>query len=151
MRRRQRAVDAFLFDQMANPTLAGVIVDPSGSTQMSKPELDFFQIWLSEDKKEVVRRAVSTNDLFLIKGPPGTGKTTVIAEIVLQILHRDPEARILLASQSNVAVDHAITQIASAMDETPPEMVRIGRADRIIPGCGQLDFDLATSRQGRVA
>ena len=131
VRRRQRAVDAFLFDQMANPTLANVIVDPSGSTQMSRPELDFFQTRLSEDKKEIVRRAVSTNDLFLIKGPPGTGKTTVIAEIVLQILHRDPEARILLTSQSNVAVDHALTQIAAAADETPLEMVRIGRADRI--------------------
>ena len=131
VRRRQRAVDAFLFDQMANPTLSGVIVDPSSSTQMSKPELEFFQTWLSEDKKEVVRRAVSTNDLFLIKGPPGTGKTSVIAEIVLQILHRDPGSRILLTSQSNVAVDHALTQIASAANEAPPEMVRIGRADRI--------------------
>ena len=131
VRRQQRAVDAFLFDQMANPTLAAVIVDSSGTTQMSKPELDFFQTRLSEDKKEVVRRAISTNDLFLIKGPPGTGKTTVIAEIVLQILHRDPGTRILLTSQSNVAVDHALTQIAAAADETPPEMVRIGRIDRI--------------------
>ena len=131
VRRRQRAVDAFLFDQMTNPSLSGVIVDPSCSTQMSKPELAFFQTWLSEDKMEVVRRAVSTNDLFLIQGPPGTGKTSVIAEIVLQILHRNPETRILLASQSNVAVDHALTQIASAAGEALPEMIRIGRADRI--------------------
>ena len=130
VRRQQRAVDAFLFDQMANPVLAGVIVDPSTGSRMSKRELEFFQNWLSEDKKEVVRRAVSTNDLFLIKGPPGTGKTSVIAEVILQILHQDPGARILLSSQSNVAVDHALTQIASATD-APPEMVRIGRADRI--------------------
>ena len=131
VRRRQRAIDAFLFDQMANPSLSGVILDPSSSTQMSKPELEIFQSWLSEDKKEVVRRAVSTNDLFLIQGPPGTGKTSVIAEIVLQILKQDPGARILLTSQSNVAVDHALTQIASAGAEPSPEMVRIGRPDRI--------------------
>ena len=131
VRRRQRAIDAFLFDQMANPALSGVIMDPSRSTRMSQPELAFFQTWLSEDKKEVVRSAVSTNDLFLIQGPPGTGKTSVIAEIVLQILHRNPESRILLTSQSNVAVDHALTRIASATGEAPPEMVRIGRPDRI--------------------
>ena len=131
IRRRQRAFDAFLFDQMANPVLPGVIVDPSGCTQMSTPELAFFHDWLSEDKKDVVRRAVSTNDLFLVQGPPGTGKTSVIAEIVLQILRRNPEARILLSSQSNVAVDHAISRIASAGGEAPPEMVRIGRAERI--------------------
>ena len=131
IRRRQRAVDAFLFDQMANPALASIIVDPSACTQMTKPQLSFFQDWLSEDKQEVVRRAVSTNDIFLIQGPPGTGKTSVIAEIVLQILVRDPESRILLSSQSNVAVDHALTQIATAAGESSPEMVRIGRAERI--------------------
>ena len=131
IRRRQRAVDAFLFDQMANPALAGVIVDPSASTQMTTRELDFFQKWLSEDKREVVRRAVSTNDIFLIQGPPGTGKTSVIAEIVLQILKQNPESRILLSSQSNVAVDHALMRIAEAGDESPPEMVRIGRPERI--------------------
>ena len=134
VRRRQRAIDAFLFDQMANPALSGVIMDPSSSTRMSQPELAFFQTWLSEDKKEVVRSAVSTNDLFLIQGPPGTGKTSVIAEIVLQILHRNPESRILLTSQSNVAVDHALTRIASAAGEAPPEMVRIGRPERIAHG-----------------
>ena len=134
VRRRQRAISAFLFDQMANPNLSSVILDPSCSTHMSKPELTFFQTWLSEDMKEVVRSAVSTNDLFLIQGPPGTGKTSVIAEIVLQILHRNPESRLLLTSQSNVAVDHALTQIASAAGEVLPEMVRIGRADRISHG-----------------
>ena len=141
IRRRQRAVDAFLFDQMANPALAGIIVDPSASTQMTTRELDFFQNWLSEDKREVVRRAVSTNDIFLIQGPPGTGKTSVIAEIVLQILKQNPESRILLSSQSNVAVDHALMRIAEAGDESPPEMVRIGRPERI--GHGGQQWTLA--------
>ena len=131
IRRRQRAVDAFLFDQMANPALSDIIMSPTASTQMAKRELIFFQDWLSEDKREVVRRAVSTNDIFLIQGPPGTGKTSVIAEIVLQILKRNPEFRILLSSQSNVAVDHALMQIAAAASESPPEMVRIGRPERI--------------------
>lgn len=134
IRRRQWAVDAFLYDQMANPALSSIIIDPSRSTQMKKRELEFFQDWLSEDKRQIVSRAISTNDLFLIQGPPGTGKTSVIAEIVLQILHRHPESRILLSSQSNVAVDHAITRIAAAADETQPQMVRIGRAERISHG-----------------
>ena len=145
IRRRQRAVDAFLFDQMANPALAGIILDPSACTHMTKRELDFFQDWLSEDKREVVRRAVSTNDIFLIQGPPGTGKTSVIAEIVLQILKRNPESRILLSSQSNVAVDHALTRIAAAAGESPPEMVRIGRPERI--GHGGEQWTLAERTQ----
>ena len=132
--RQQSALNAFLYEQMANPNLANAIIDPSGATRSPAESFDFFQEWLSEDTKEVVRRAVSSNELFLIQGPPGTGKTSVIAEIVLQILRRDPEARILLTSQSNVAVDHALTQIARAAGEPAPEMVRLGRAEKIGSG-----------------
>ena len=130
-RRQQSAVNSFLYEEMVNPNLARVIVDPSGATHISPTRLDFFQDWLSEDKKESVARAVSSNELFLIQGPPGTGKTSVIAEIVLQILRKDPTSRILLTSQSNVAVDQALTQIAAAAGDNPPEMVRIGRSEKI--------------------
>ncbi len=138
--RQQNAVNSFLYDQMVNPDISGVIVDPAKATFISGAKLDFFQNWLSEDKKDAVRKAVSSNELFLIQGPPGTGKTSVIAEIVLQILRRDPSSRILLTSQSNVAVDHALTQIAKAAGETAPEMVRIGRSEKI--GIGGKDWTL---------
>lgn len=129
--RQQNAVRAFLYGQMANPHLSNVIVDPSNATRSSEIDLDFFQDWLSDDKKEAVRRAVSCNELFLIQGPPGTGKTAVIAEIVLQILRQNPDARILLTSQSNIAVDHALTQISEAAGDALPEMVRLGRGEKI--------------------
>ena len=132
--RQGYAIRAFRYEQMANPNLARVIIDPSISTGIPVADLDFFQDWLSDDKKDAVMRAVSSNDLFLIQGPPGTGKTSVIAEIVLQILRQEPGARILLTSQSNIAVDHALTRIHEAtrkIGASPPQMVRIGRAEKI--------------------
>ncbi len=129
--RQQYAVRAFLHGQMANPHLSNVIVDPSNATRSSERDLDYFQDWLSDDKKEAVRRAVSSNELFLIQGPPGTGKTAVIAEIILQILQQNPDARILLTSQSNIAVDHALTQISKAAGDALPEMIRLGRGEKI--------------------
>lgn len=129
--RQSSAVNAFLYEQMVNPGLARVIVDPSTATRFSESPHDYFQGFLSDDQKAAVSKAVSSNELFLIQGPPGTGKTTVITEIVLQILKRDPEARVLLTSQSNVAVDHALTQIADAVGDPPPEMVRLGRSEKI--------------------
>ena len=132
--RQGYAVRAFRYEQMANPNLGRVIIDPSNATSNSEADLDYFQDWLSDDKKDAIKRAVASNDLFLIQGPPGTGKTSVIAEIVLQILRREPEARILLTSQSNIAVDHALTRIQEAameVGDSPPEMVRIGRAEKI--------------------
>ena len=129
--RQQRAVHAFLNGEMVNQNVAKCIVDPATGTRMLEPELDYFQEWLSDDKKRAVRMALSCGELCLIKGPPGTGKTSVIAEIVLQILKREPESRILLTSQSNVAVDHALEQIAKASIDGTPAMVRYGRPEKI--------------------
>ena len=129
--RQRHAVSAFLYGQMANPNVAHVIVDPSSETRMEESSLEYFQEWLSEDKKKAVAMALASNELFLIQGPPGTGKTAVIAEIVLQILKREPDARILLTSQSNIAVDHALAQIAKAAPSVPPAMVRYGRSEKI--------------------
>ena len=144
-RRQLKAVDAFLYDRMANPRLGAVITDPSRATRTPPKDLSFYQDWLSEDKKDAVRRAVSSGELFLIQGPPGTGKTAVIAEIILQILDANPDARILLASQSNVAVDHALTRVSEAERETAPQMVRIGRPDKI--GHGGEDWTLEKRAQ----
>lgn len=129
--RQRYAVNAFLNGQMVNPNIANCIVDPANATRLLPPALAYFQNWLSEDKKYATKMALAAGELFLIKGPPGTGKTSVIAEIVLQILKRRPEARILLTSQSNVAVDHALSQIARAAPKSPPAMVRYGRPEKI--------------------
>ena len=145
MRRQMKAVDAFLYDRMANPRLGAVITDPSRAARTPPKDISFYQDWLSDDKKDAVRRAVSSGELFLIQGPPGTGKTAVIAEIILQILDANPDARILLASQSNVAVDHALTRVSEAERETAPQMVRIGRPDKI--GHGGEDWTLEKRAQ----
>lgn len=131
LHRQQNAIRAFQSGQAVNPALANAIVEPGQITHLPPPTLDYYQDWLSEDKKAAVSKAVASNELFLIQGPPGTGKTAVIAEIVLQILKRNPAARILLSSQSNVAVDHALDQIAKAGGAVSPDMIRLGRPEKM--------------------
>ena len=131
--RQRRAVESFLMGKMANPRLADIILEPSNATRQHDANVDFFQDWLSEDKQDVVRKALASNDLFLIQGPPGTGKTTVIAEIILQLLKKNSRQRILMTSQSNIAVDHALIQVARANvgNSTQLEMLRLGNAQDI--------------------
>ena len=65
--------------------------------------------------------------MALIQGPPGTGKTTVIAEIIWQTLLRNPEAKILITSQTNLAVDNALERLKGKKMVRP---IRIGNIEK---------------------
>ena len=81
---------------------------------------------LDDDKKEVVAAALGSTGMFAVEGPPGTGKTTFIAELVAQEIARNPRVRILISSQTNVALDNALVRIVDFID--PSRVVRL--ADR---------------------
>jgi len=69
--------------------------------------------YLNESQKEALTRARS-QVLTLIQGPPGTGKTTIGIEIVLEWLRTDPDNRVLVAADSNVAVDILYRELSRA-------------------------------------
>ena len=76
---------------------------------------------------EAVAKAIVAQDMALIQGPPGTGKTTVIAEIIWQTLLRNPEAKILITSQTNLAVDNALERLKGKKMVRP---IRIGNIEK---------------------
>lgn len=59
----------------------------------------------------------------MIQGPSGTGKTQVIAEICLQLIQHNPKIKILVCSETHVAVNNIITRIAMHHDRV--RIVRI--------------------------
>lgn len=75
-------------------------------------KVSFYNENLTDSQKNAVIRSLSLdreNPFFLIHGPPGTGKTTVIAEIVRQLRNRGKN--ILITSHTNVAVDNALEKL----------------------------------------
>ena len=65
-----------------------------------------------------IKSAMATEDLYFLQGPPGTGKTTAIVEMILQTLKAKPNARILVASETHVAVDNALDRLCLIGDES---------------------------------
>ncbi|MEM7184304.1 MAG: AAA domain-containing protein, partial [Spirochaetota bacterium] len=62
-----------------------------------------------EQQKEFVKKAVSTEDFAILEGPPGSGKTTTILEIISQLVKQGK--RILLCASTHVAVDNVIEKL----------------------------------------
>lgn len=85
---------------------------------------------LNDRQLEAVTKSVLAKDLALIQGPPGTGKTTVIAEIIWQEIRKNPNCRILLTSQTNLAVDNALERLQGQAGIRP---VRIGKPEKFEP------------------
>lgn len=74
---------------------------------------------------KLIQKALVAEDLFFIQGPPGTGKTTAIVEIVLQTLKVKPNTRILISSETHVAVDNALDRlVAEASSEIINSVLR---------------------------
>lgn len=69
------------------------------------------------EQREFVNKALATKDFMLLSGPPGTGKTTCILELIYQILKTKPDARILLSASTHIAIDNVIERIADEFNE----------------------------------
>ncbi len=69
---------------------------------------------------------INSRDVFLVMGPPGTGKTTVILEWVKYFVKRGK--RVLVSSQNNKAVDNVLARIA---DEKYIDIIRVGSESKL--------------------
>jgi len=98
------------------PALLSDFIEPL-KIQSRESSCEKFSLDLNESQKKAVRIALADNDLTLIQGPPGTGKTQVIAEICLQLYRRNPGIRIIVCSETHVAVNNLIHRIAEQDDQ----------------------------------
>ena len=74
---------------------------------------------LNESQKKSVLRGLLADDLCMLQGPPGTGKTTVIAELIWQLVRTEQDSRILLTSETNLAVDNALEKLMNEKNINP--------------------------------
>ncbi|GAB3816672.1 hypothetical protein GCM10028895_12090 [Pontibacter rugosus] len=85
---------------------------------------------INDPQKQAIIKTLLTEDLALIQGPPGTGKSTAIAEIIWQHIRKNPKERILLTSETNLAVDNAIDRIVNKYHNLV-KPIRIGSEEKL--------------------
>ncbi|MFD8910394.1 AAA domain-containing protein [Streptomyces sp. NPDC059575] len=69
-------------------------------------------------------RACMGEGLWLVWGPPGTGKTTVLKRAISDLVARGK--RVLLVSATNIAVDNALWGVVRERRHGDGELVRVG-------------------------
>ena len=78
---------------------------------------------MTDEQRHILNKAISAQDYFLLWGPPGTGKTSVMIHHLVKYLYEETEQQILLLAYTNRAVDEICAAIHDLLDGN---YIRIG-------------------------
>jgi len=140
---------------LQNPNLTDFIFDASKAKKIENvyycisPQSNIFReldnhllnTKINLPQKQALIKTLLAEDLALIQGPPGTGKSTAIAEIIWQHIRRDSSERILLTSETNLAVDNAIDRIVNNSHNLV-KPIRIGGEEKLEMEGRQFSIDI---------
>jgi ATP-dependent RNA/DNA helicase IGHMBP2 len=90
---------------------------------------------LNDSQREAIRFALSAEDVAVIHGPPGTGKTTSVVEFIRQAVEEG--SRVLAGAPSNTAVDNLLERLVAA----GVRVVRVGHPARVMERLRQHTLD----------
>ncbi|CCH59911.1 hypothetical protein TBLA_0C00960 [Henningerozyma blattae CBS 6284] len=82
---------------------------------------------LNESQKTAIKFSLA-NSISIIHGPPGTGKTYTLVELIQQLVHRGQ--RVLVCGPSNISVDTILERLSKVLP--PDSLLRIGHPARLL-------------------
>ncbi|MES2647459.1 MAG: AAA domain-containing protein [Bacteroidota bacterium] len=110
---------ATLFDRLHN----GVITNESRKPLLSN--LAYKNKHLNASQQKAVAAVVQNENVLIVHGPPGTGKTTTLIEAIVQLVKAGE--KILVAAPSNTAVDH----LSKGLIAQGLNLLRVGNASKV--------------------
>lgn len=110
-------------------------VSPAFQTTAPDPQLIDAHL-LNASQHRAVERILAAEDLAIVHGPPGTGKTTTLVAAIRSLLRRD-EGQVLVVAPSNTAVDLLSEKLADA----GVNVLRVGNPARVSEKLFSLTLD----------
>lgn len=91
---------------------------------------------LNESQQLAVQKILSANELAIVHGPPGTGKTTTLVQAIKALIKQDGQ-QILVVAPSNTAVDLLSEKLA----DEGLNVLRVGNPARVSEALMALTLD----------
>ncbi|MCP4455823.1 MAG: AAA family ATPase [Planctomycetes bacterium] len=107
--------------------------EPEFDREQDEPTLD---AGLNHTQQQAVRFSLAARDVALIHGPPGTGKTTTVVELIRQVIRRGD--KVLACAPSNLAVDNIFERLLAKGERA----VRLGHPARVTADLRDHTLDL---------
>ncbi len=115
----------FQFAQAEKPIRDMILCRKSLSPPVDKSK-NWFTEGLSDEKAELLSKMLMTKDYFLLWGPPGTGKTSLMIKYLVKNLYENTNENILLLAYTNRAVDEICDAIVSISPDYMTKFIRVG-------------------------
>jgi superfamily I DNA and/or RNA helicase len=125
---RQRQLSAINATLNAGGRLAQLRDILMGQREPDFSQADFdidYETELNESQREAVEFALAAEDIAIIHGPPGTGKTTTVVELIVQAVKRGDV--VFACAPSNTAVDNLLEKLIDHRQN----VVRLGHPARV--------------------
>ncbi len=95
------------------------------TTSVQTLPLNYKNQRLNESQQKAVQAITQNENITIVHGPPGTGKTTTLIEGIIQLIHAGE--KILVSAPSNTAVDN----IAKGLLLQGIEVLRVGNTSKV--------------------
>ncbi len=105
-----------------------------------KNGFDYQSVNLNEKQNQALTNIFNAQDVAIIHGPPGTGKTTTLVNAIKEVVKT--ERQVLVCAQSNAAVDLVVEKL----DDLGLEVLRLGHPARVTSQVIENSLDVKISK-----
>ncbi|TFY81728.1 hypothetical protein EWM64_g2284 [Hericium alpestre] len=145
-----KLANSVTYDSVEQTPLMRVLLGMSEpSKAVPVQNLTFFDPSLNQSQKDAIRFCLESPEVACIHGPPGTGKTHTLIELIRQLTSATPSnpkpLRLLVCGASNLSVDNILERLLAL---PPPssgarlKVTRVGHPARIMAKEGMLNATL---------
>jgi len=134
MQQALKKAQKMLKDDTANNLIKILTGDKSPTFNDALPSVS--TTGLNEEQEIAVNKIIAANELMIVHGPPGTGKTTTLVQAI-KALWQQTHKQILVCAASNTAVDLLSERLASE----GMNVLRVGNPARVSEELMSLTMD----------